>query len=113
VSAQPSYEWIDSRTAYDGGLPPRQVLAASGPTRLRGFTVPLRIGSRTVKAGGTISWVPAPGARTALASETGGGGGGSSTLLAIGGPLALVVLGAGAATLLSRRRNRRDDLIAR
>jgi hypothetical protein len=113
VSAQPSYEWIDPRTSYDGGVPPREVLAAPGPSRLRGFTVPLKVGSQMAKATGTISWVPAPGARKALASETARGGGGPPALLAIGGPLLLVLLGAAAATLLSRRRRSRDDLVAR
>ncbi|RZU52306.1 hypothetical protein EV385_4156 [Krasilnikovia cinnamomea] len=61
VSAGPSVRWHDRRARWLGdGLPPA---AAADPTRthrISDWAVPLRAGTRTFAARGTVDWVPPP-----------------------------------------------------
>ena len=45
------------------------VLLAAGPTVLQRWSVPVRVGSRTVPLNGVVEWIPAADARAVLASD--------------------------------------------
>lgn len=69
VSGQPSYDWLDPRTRYPGSTPSSQVLLAPGRTVLQHWSVPVEFGTQRLHLDGVVEWVPAPDARTVLASE--------------------------------------------
>jgi hypothetical protein len=105
VSDQPSYDWLDPRTRYPGSTPSSRVLLAPGRTVLQHWSVPVVLGAQRLSLDGVVEWVPAPDARTVLASEDAmpahrGGSAGRWVVLGLVGAAVLV----GLAVVRIRRR---------
>lgn len=97
-----SYTWLDARLRYSGDLPPEDVLRADGPTRLKGWEVPVQVGGQARALTGAVSWVPEADAAARVGGATVATAGSPSRLpYLLGGGALLVLLGA---ALALRRR---------
>jgi hypothetical protein len=73
VSKVPRFGWIEPRAAYPLDTAPGHVIEAGQPATLNSWTLPLRVGNRTVRAAGVVRWQPVAHAEDPAAPDDGGG----------------------------------------
>ena len=91
------WRWNEHRAQWMTARRPQVVGDGTARRRIAGWTVPVRIGDRTVRIKGTLEWIPEAGALRAERSHV------SSPLLSLATVLAALALGAAVGVRLRDR----------